>query len=104
MDRLRLAEHKWHHVLDLGFLAEQGELQMNSHEFNEWFWEALGTELRIETIAGKYDQEFPNLRRVYLEVMCERERQRAYWDAMCGVRVVENKLTQEPEQSPLVFN
>ena len=73
-------------------------------EFDEYLWDALGKDMRIETIAGKYDQEFPNLRRLYLDVMSEREKERAYWDAMCGVQVVEDKLTQEPVQAPLVFN
>jgi hypothetical protein len=36
--------------------------------------------------------------------MCERARQTAYTEALCGVRVVINKFTDEPEEAWLVWH
>jgi hypothetical protein len=73
-------------------------------DFDEYLWESFGPELRAETIAGKYDKDLPNLRRLYLDVTCERERQKAYMESLVGVRVVINRFTDEPEEAWLVWH
>jgi hypothetical protein len=46
----------------------------------------------------------PSLRRLFIDVTAAREQETAYWNALCGRRIVEDKFTQEPVESALVFD
>jgi len=41
---------------------------------------------------------------LYLDVTCEHERQKAYMEALVGIRAVINKFTDEPEEAWLVWH
>jgi hypothetical protein len=73
-------------------------------DFDRFIWNSLEPEWRAKAAAGTYDAEMPSLRRLYLDVTAEREQETAYWDALCGRRIVANKFTDEPEEAWLVWH
>ena len=73
-------------------------------DFDKFVWDSLEPEWRAEVAAGKHDETMPSLRQLYLDVTAEREQETAYWDALCGRRIVANKFTDEPEEARLVWH